>query len=68
MKTAVREESEGFAVYVLVEDDAEVIKNANKKLDELLQCFWVCFYDSAVSLVKWLILDRLKITLQEQLS
>jgi hypothetical protein len=43
LEAANKEKSTGFAVYVLVEDDVEVLKNANKKLDELLQCFWVCF-------------------------
>ncbi|KAJ2920439.1 hypothetical protein H1R20_g16656, partial [Candolleomyces eurysporus] len=35
------EKSKGFAVYVLAEDDVEVLKKANKSLDELLQCFWI---------------------------
>jgi hypothetical protein len=43
LKVAIKEKSTGLAVYVLVEDDIEVLKNANKQLDELLQCFWVCF-------------------------
>jgi hypothetical protein len=43
LKIAIKEKSTGLTAYVLVEDDAEVLKNANKKLDELLQCFWVCF-------------------------
>ncbi|KAJ2932160.1 hypothetical protein H1R20_g4924, partial [Candolleomyces eurysporus] len=38
-----KEKSKGFTAYVLAEDDVEVLKNANKKLDELLQHFWVCF-------------------------
>jgi hypothetical protein len=38
----IEKKSGRFAAYVLVEDDAEVLKTANKKLDELLQCFWVC--------------------------
>ena len=37
------EKSEGVAVYLMAEDDADMLKNANKKLDRLLQGFWVCF-------------------------
>jgi hypothetical protein len=44
LKVAIKEKSTGLVAYVLVEDDAEVLKRANKKLDELLQCFWVCFW------------------------
>ncbi|RXW15833.1 hypothetical protein EST38_g10022 [Candolleomyces aberdarensis] len=36
-----KEKSTGFTAYVLAEDDVVVLKNANKKLDELLQCFWI---------------------------
>ena len=43
LKATNKEKSKGFTAYVLVEDDIEVLKNANKKLDELLQCFWVWF-------------------------
>jgi hypothetical protein len=43
LNTTDKEKSKGIAAYVLAEDDAEVLKNANKKLDELLQSFWVCF-------------------------
>jgi hypothetical protein len=43
LKVAIKEKSTGLAAYVLVEDDVEVLKNTNKQLDELLQCFWVCF-------------------------
>ncbi|KAJ2925775.1 hypothetical protein H1R20_g11320, partial [Candolleomyces eurysporus] len=41
LKATIKEKSTGFAAYVLVEDDVEVLKNANNKLDELLQCFWI---------------------------
>ncbi|RXW18844.1 hypothetical protein EST38_g7008 [Candolleomyces aberdarensis] len=41
LKYVVEEKSKGFAAYVLVEDDAEVLKEANQKLDGLLQCFWI---------------------------
>ncbi|KAJ2929349.1 hypothetical protein H1R20_g7738, partial [Candolleomyces eurysporus] len=36
-----KEKSTGFTAYVLAEDDVGVLKKANKKLDELLQCFWI---------------------------
>jgi hypothetical protein len=42
LEAANKEKSKGISVYVLVEDDVEVLRSANKKLDELLQCFWVC--------------------------
>ncbi|KAJ2936203.1 hypothetical protein H1R20_g891, partial [Candolleomyces eurysporus] len=35
------EKSKGFTAYLLAEDDVEVLKNANKKLDELLEHFWI---------------------------
>ena len=35
------ESSTGVAAYVLVEDDAEALKEANQKIDQVLQCFWV---------------------------
>ncbi|RXW11684.1 hypothetical protein EST38_g14170, partial [Candolleomyces aberdarensis] len=41
LKAMIKEKSTGLAAYVLVEDDVEVLKNANKKLDQLLQCFWI---------------------------
>ncbi|KAJ2921245.1 hypothetical protein H1R20_g15849, partial [Candolleomyces eurysporus] len=41
LNAANQDKSKGFAAYVLAEDDAEVLKNANRKLDELLQCFWI---------------------------
>ncbi|RXW11407.1 hypothetical protein EST38_g14447, partial [Candolleomyces aberdarensis] len=41
LEAANKEKSKGIAVYVLVEDDIEVLKKANKKLDELLQWFWI---------------------------
>jgi hypothetical protein len=39
----------GFWAYVLAEDDVDVLNNANKSLDKLLQCFLVCFPDPVVS-------------------
>ena len=33
--------STGVVAYVLVEDDAEALKEANQKIDQVLQCFWV---------------------------
>ncbi|RXW19862.1 hypothetical protein EST38_g5961, partial [Candolleomyces aberdarensis] len=41
LEAANKEKSKGFTAYVLAEDDVEVLKNANKKLDELLQHFWI---------------------------
>ncbi|RXW20369.1 hypothetical protein EST38_g5470 [Candolleomyces aberdarensis] len=35
------EYSTGFAAYVLVEDNAEALKEANRKIDQVLQCFWL---------------------------
>lgn len=43
LETVNQEKSKGFTAYVLVEDDTEVLKNANKRLDELLKYFQVCF-------------------------
>ena len=43
MEAVNEEKATGPTAYVLAEDDAEVLKDANRKLDELLQCFWVCF-------------------------
>ncbi|RXW22299.1 hypothetical protein EST38_g3544 [Candolleomyces aberdarensis] len=37
----VVEYSTGVAAYVMVEDNSEVIKEANQKLDQILQCFWI---------------------------
>ncbi|KAJ2933180.1 hypothetical protein H1R20_g3901, partial [Candolleomyces eurysporus] len=33
--------STGVAAYVLVEDNAESVKKANRKIDQVLQCFWL---------------------------
>ncbi|KAJ2932149.1 hypothetical protein H1R20_g4947, partial [Candolleomyces eurysporus] len=33
--------STGIAAYVMVEDNSEVIKDANQKMDQILQCFWI---------------------------
>ena len=52
LEAANKEKSTGFTAYVLAEDDVEVLKKANKSLDELLYCFWVCFHSPAVSLLK----------------
>ncbi|KAJ2922378.1 hypothetical protein H1R20_g14711, partial [Candolleomyces eurysporus] len=41
LEAANKEKSKGITAYVLVEDDVEVLKEANKKLDELLQYFWI---------------------------
>ncbi|KAJ2921277.1 hypothetical protein H1R20_g15816, partial [Candolleomyces eurysporus] len=41
LETANKEKSTGFMAYVLVEDDVEVLKEANKSLDGLLHCFWI---------------------------
>ncbi|KAJ2923248.1 hypothetical protein H1R20_g13846, partial [Candolleomyces eurysporus] len=41
LEIAIKEKSEGITAYVLVEDDVEILENANKKLDKLLQCFWI---------------------------
>ncbi|RXW15585.1 hypothetical protein EST38_g10269 [Candolleomyces aberdarensis] len=37
----VVEYSTGVAAYVMVEDNSEVIKDANQKMDQILQCFWI---------------------------
>ncbi|KAJ2914431.1 hypothetical protein MD484_g5982, partial [Candolleomyces efflorescens] len=39
LETTNKEKSKGFAAYLLAEDDTELLKSANKRLDELLQCF-----------------------------
>ncbi|KAJ2932604.1 hypothetical protein H1R20_g4484, partial [Candolleomyces eurysporus] len=41
LETANKERSTGFTAYVLAEDNVEVLKEANKSLDELLRCFWI---------------------------
>ncbi|KAJ2929767.1 hypothetical protein H1R20_g7344, partial [Candolleomyces eurysporus] len=41
LETANKERSTGFTAYVLAEDNVEVLKEANKSLDELLHCFWI---------------------------
>ncbi|KAJ2912066.1 hypothetical protein MD484_g8345, partial [Candolleomyces efflorescens] len=41
LKAAIREKATGVASYVLFEADADVLKNTNKRLNELLQCFWI---------------------------
>ncbi|KAJ2935301.1 hypothetical protein H1R20_g1793, partial [Candolleomyces eurysporus] len=41
LETASKERSTGFTAYVLAEDNVEVLKEANKSLDELLHCFWI---------------------------
>ncbi|KAJ2921186.1 hypothetical protein H1R20_g15908, partial [Candolleomyces eurysporus] len=41
LEVAIKEKSGGITAYVLVEDDTQVLLNANKKLDKLLQCFWI---------------------------
>ncbi|KAJ2920518.1 hypothetical protein H1R20_g16578, partial [Candolleomyces eurysporus] len=41
LETANKEKSTGFTAYVLAKDDLEVLKEANKGLDELLHRFWV---------------------------
>ncbi|RXW12004.1 hypothetical protein EST38_g13852 [Candolleomyces aberdarensis] len=35
------EYSMGIAAYVMVEDNSEVVKEANQKMDQILQCFWI---------------------------
>ncbi|KAJ2925794.1 hypothetical protein H1R20_g11300, partial [Candolleomyces eurysporus] len=37
----VVEYSTGMAAYVMVEDNSEVVKQANQKMDQILQCFWI---------------------------
>ncbi|RXW16716.1 hypothetical protein EST38_g9130 [Candolleomyces aberdarensis] len=41
LKDVNLEQSKGLTVFVLAEDDIDVLKKANKRLDELLQCFWI---------------------------
>ncbi|RXW21815.1 hypothetical protein EST38_g4051 [Candolleomyces aberdarensis] len=35
------EYSTGMAAYVMVKDNSEVVKEANRKIDQILQCFWI---------------------------
>ncbi|KAJ2936325.1 hypothetical protein H1R20_g769, partial [Candolleomyces eurysporus] len=35
------EYSTGISAYVMVEDNTEVVKEANQKMDQILQCFWI---------------------------
>ncbi|KAJ2921664.1 hypothetical protein H1R20_g15431, partial [Candolleomyces eurysporus] len=56
-----KEQSTGFTAYVLAEDDVEVLKNANKKLDELLQCFWIENHIAGT-----IILSNILATIQDQ--
>ncbi|RXW17218.1 hypothetical protein EST38_g8634 [Candolleomyces aberdarensis] len=37
----VVESSTGIAAYVMVENNSEVVKGANQKMDQILQCFWI---------------------------
>ncbi|KAJ2925944.1 hypothetical protein H1R20_g11151, partial [Candolleomyces eurysporus] len=41
LEAANKEKSTGITAYVLAEDDVEVLKKANKSLDEHLHCFWI---------------------------
>ncbi|KAJ2932572.1 hypothetical protein H1R20_g4513, partial [Candolleomyces eurysporus] len=41
LEAANKEKSTGLLAYVLAEDDVEVLKKANKSLDQLLHCFWI---------------------------
>jgi hypothetical protein len=34
-------QSTGVTAYILVEDNADALKEANRKIDQVLQCFWV---------------------------
>ncbi|KAJ2920764.1 hypothetical protein H1R20_g16331, partial [Candolleomyces eurysporus] len=61
LKVMIKEKSTGLAAYVLVEDDVEVLKNANKKLDELLQCFWIENHIAGT-----IVLSNILATVQEQ--
>ena len=31
----------GVTAYILVEDNTDALKEANRKIDQVLQCFWV---------------------------
>ncbi|KAJ2923250.1 hypothetical protein H1R20_g13844, partial [Candolleomyces eurysporus] len=61
LKVMIKEKSTGLAAYVLVEDDVGVLKNANKKLDELLQCFWIENHIAGT-----IVLSNILATVQEQ--
>ncbi|KAJ2932275.1 hypothetical protein H1R20_g4824, partial [Candolleomyces eurysporus] len=37
----VVEYSTGIAAYMMVKDNSEVVKEANQKMDQVLQCFWI---------------------------
>ncbi|RXW14827.1 hypothetical protein EST38_g11027 [Candolleomyces aberdarensis] len=37
----VVEYSTGMAAYVMAEDNSDVVKEANEKMDQILQCFWI---------------------------
>ncbi|KAJ2923536.1 hypothetical protein H1R20_g13557, partial [Candolleomyces eurysporus] len=37
----VVEYSTGMAAYVMIEDNSDVVKQANQKMDQILQCFWI---------------------------
>ncbi|RXW13823.1 hypothetical protein EST38_g12031 [Candolleomyces aberdarensis] len=41
LEAANKEKSTGVIAYVLAEDDVQVLKKANKSLDELLHGFWI---------------------------
>ena len=40
-RATVVEYSTGIVGYVMVEDNSEAVKEANRKVDQILQCFWV---------------------------
>ncbi|KAJ2926691.1 hypothetical protein H1R20_g10400, partial [Candolleomyces eurysporus] len=40
-RATVVEYSTGISAYAMVEDNAEVVKDANQKMDRILQCFWI---------------------------
>jgi hypothetical protein len=47
--------SKGITEYVLAEDNAELLERVNRRLDELLQCFQVCFCTFVASFLRLLI-------------
>jgi hypothetical protein len=49
LEAANKAKATGFWAYALAEDDIDVLNNANKSLDKLLQCFSVCFPVPVVS-------------------
>ncbi|RXW13519.1 hypothetical protein EST38_g12335 [Candolleomyces aberdarensis] len=55
LKAANKVKSTGFTAYVLAEDDVEVLKKANKSLDELLHYFW-----EQLSWLTFLVLFRIR--------